>query len=159
VQAHPWQGTTISAEGSWNRAELTQDLPPGSIAAGAYGLAGYRLPYSIPVSGSFTADQDLVHIAGATGFAGASVNYVGSRQGEFTGDPTIARLEFPAYTTINSHAGVRYEQWLFNLFANNVTDRRGVLGGGNSYSLNNPSGYYVTVIQPRTIGLSVERSF
>jgi len=155
VQAQPIQGTTISFQGSVGTAELTQALP---TAGYAYGPPGDRLPYSIPKSGSLSIDQDLFHIADTTGFLGASIMYVGERKGEFQGSDA-PRLLYPAYTTVNLHAGIRHDQWHLNLFANNVGNRRGIIGGGNSTSIDNPAGYYATVIQPRTVGLSISRDF
>jgi len=159
LEAHPAQGTTARATGSFNNAALTRDLPPDAVAAGAYGLAGARLPYSVRTSASLGIDQDIVHFADATGFVGADIAYVSARESEFASSAASPRQQFPGYTTVNLHSGVHYEQWLFNLFANNIGDRRGIIGGGPSFSINNPPGYSATVIQPRTIGISVSRDF
>jgi len=173
LEAHPAQGTLLKAGGSFNNAVLTQDLPAAAINAGAYGLDGDRLPYSIRTSGSLGIDQDIVHFAHATGFLGADLTYISARYGEFASGrpsppPLIPRLRYPAYTTVNFRAGVRDQRWLFNLFVNNLTDKRGIIGGRPSYDVKNggsylagglSGGYDVTVIQPRTVGLSVSRDF
>lgn len=154
LQWHPARGTTLSAVGSVANAELTQSLPPN----GGYGLAGDRLPFSARASGSLTADQDIFRIDDATGFVGATVTYLGSRLDAFTGSAANPRLVFPSYSTINVHAGVRYDHWAINWFANNVADKRGIIGGNASVAVQNP-GYVATVIQPRIVGLSVSRDF
>lgn len=59
VRARPVSGMTVTAQGSYNDAVLTQDLPPGAVAAGAYGLASNSLPYSIRWSGGITVDQEF----------------------------------------------------------------------------------------------------
>jgi len=156
VQLHPREGTTVALDGSVGTAELTQDLPHGGPA---YGLSGDRLPYSIRTSGTFTIDQDIFHISDTTGSIGASATYIAARKGEFQGDAATARLVFPSYTTVNVHVGVTHQRWLFNLFANNVGDRRGIIGGDASQSINDPAGYYAYVIQPRTVGLSIAKTF
>ena len=151
----------MRATGFVGDAALTQALPPAAVAAQAYGLAGDRLPYSARSSGSLGIEQDVVHVGEATGFVGADVAYISARYGEFASPPpsTLPRLVFPAYATVNLHAGVHDGQWHYNLFANNVGDKRGIVGGGNYNVINNPGGYFATIIQPRTVGLSVSHDF
>jgi outer membrane receptor protein involved in Fe transport len=98
------------------------------------------------------------------GFVGASVNYVGSRPFEFTsapapGQPVSPRIEFPSFTQLNLRAGAQHDSWRMNLYVNNVADRRGVVGINNQPALGLTGGYYATVIQPRTIGLNVVKTF
>jgi iron complex outermembrane receptor protein len=134
---------------------LTRNLP---AASDVYGLSGQRLPYSSRFSGTFTADQDIGHIGEATAFMGGSVSYIGLRLGEFTSSPTPPPVQMPAFTTFNLHTGARYESWLMNLFLNNVADRRGITG----YSFYDGAGTaadVATIIPPRTVGLSVSKSF
>ena len=155
VTVRPTNSLQISAVGSFNDAELTQDLPAN---AAAYGLSGDTLPFSSRFSGTLSADQDVARFGKATGFIGALASYVGDREGPFQASSNIPRFQFPAYATLNLHAGIRSDLWFVNLFANNVTDRRGVIGAGNTSAISS-SGYYAIVIQPRTIGLSVTRHF
>lgn len=156
VKVRPIAGMVVSAEGSWNQAELTRDLPPNSSA---YGLAGDRLPYSSPFSGSLTVDQDFAHMGDTTLFAGGALMYVGARTGEFQSAATPPRFRFPAYTTVNVHTGARYRAWQVNLFLNNVTNTRGIVYGEVNTYFGNTSGYDAIITQPRTIGLSVSREF
>jgi len=160
VQAHPVTGLTIQAEGSFNDAALTQDLPAAAVAAGAYAVAGDRLPYSIRWSGGITANQDFPLWRGWTGFVGGAFDYVGLRYAEFASSSTSPRIQMPAYSTLNLRMGALHELWLFNLFVNNVGDRRGIVGGfAGAVETGNADQYAGTVIQPRTVGLSVARSF
>jgi hypothetical protein len=82
------------------------------------------------------------------------VSYVGSRAGDFAGPPPAQRQEFPLYVKTDARAGVRSGSWVWTIFANNITDRRGALYGNPAM----PGGgiYY---IQPRTVGVSLKRSF
>jgi iron complex outermembrane receptor protein len=155
VEAHPIDGMTISAVTSVANAVLTQNLPPESTS---YGLAGQRLPYNSHFTGSLTVDQDIVHIKDATAFVGGSLSYVGLRLGEFNSGPTPPQLQMPAFTTINLHTGARYKSWLINLFANNVADKRGITGY-SFYDGASTAAWVATIIPPRTVGLSVSKSF
>jgi iron complex outermembrane receptor protein len=91
---------------------------------------------------------------------GGSLTYVGDRKGEFVPAPDLAaqRQTYPSYQQVDLHAGVKAELWRTNVFVQNVTDERGVTGGGfNNQTNYNP--YWFNYIQPRTIGLSFERTF
>jgi len=160
VQTRPATGLTISAQGSYNDAALTQDLPKAVVDGGTYGLAGDPLPYSIRWSGGLSAQQDVSLTKNWRGFVGGTLTYTGLRQGEFVGPPPSIRAHFPGYATINANGGARTDSWLINVYVNNLADRRAVVGGNNFvYATGVTSGWYGTVIQPRTVGLSVSRSF
>jgi iron complex outermembrane receptor protein len=155
LQARPIIGTTISVTGDFDDAELTQNFPPNSNSVG---VAGDRLPYSSRFSGTLDVAQDVLHVGDSTGFVGASVSYVGLRYGEFSCPGCGARFSYPAYAVINTRAGDRVGPWNVNLFLNNVANRRGITGGTYAGNLDTP-GYFVQVIQPRTVGASVTKSF
>ena len=161
IDAHPTKGLTLGIQGSYDNAVLTQDLPPGAVAAGAYGLAGDRLPYNTRVSGGLTANQDFRLSKDWIAFFGGAVNYVGPRPTEFAGaPPPTLRVWMPSYTQLNLRMGARYESWLFNLYVNNVTDKRGIIGF-NSFGANlgNTGGAQTMVIQPRTVALDISKTF
>jgi iron complex outermembrane recepter protein len=63
--------------------------------------------------------------------------------------------DHPAYTKIDLRAGGHWGDWTLNLYANNVTDKRGVLGGG----LGNYPPYSYVYLQPRAVGVSVALNF
>jgi iron complex outermembrane recepter protein len=157
VEAHPAPGTKVSLNGSFNNAVLTQDLPAEAVNAGAYAVAGDRLPYSARASGSIGIEQDIFHFADGTVAAGADGAYVSARSSEFTAEGT-PRLVYPAYFALNLHVGAHYGPWQYNLFLNNVGDKRGIIGGSNTFTGEEPR-YYAAIIQPRTVGLSIDRSF
>ncbi len=154
VESHPWTGLTISAWTAWNDAELTEDMPSTSSVIGK---SGDRLPVSSRFTGHFSLQQEFRLPNSISAFFGGSVSYVGRREGSF---PSVfasppQRQEFPSYATTDLRAGLSYESWDVNLFANNVTDKRGVLSGGLGHLL--PYGF--TYIQPRTVGVSLTRTF
>ena len=150
LQAFPTEGLTLSGWGSYNRAEITEGFPQHTAA---YGPAGSRLPYSPHWSGNITAEQRFPLAADITGFVGAAVVYNGDRLGTFVATP--ARAYYPAYTKLDLRTGAEFSGWLFNVYAKNVTDKRGLTGGGpGSFP---PNAY--TLIQPRTIGITAAKNF
>jgi iron complex outermembrane receptor protein len=159
METHPVSGFTLSAQGSYNNAVLTQNLPQDAVNAGTYALAGDRLPYNIRLSGGLKANQDIRLPNEWVAFVGGAVNYVGSRPYEFASGPTQPREWLPAYTQLNLRTGARYQSWLLNLYVNNVTDKRGVDGLLNfAFNQGNTGGQYTVVTQPRTVGLGVIKS-
>jgi iron complex outermembrane receptor protein len=161
VETHPIVGLTIGVTGSYDDAALTQDLPAGSQA---YGLKGNQLPYSARFSGGLTVNQDIPLWSGWVGFVGGSVNYVDKRPYEFTAPPAPGaaappRLEFPAYAQSNLRTGAHNRSWLVNLYLNNVANKRGIVGIGGNGSAGSTDGYYTSVIQPRTLGVTVGKTF
>ena len=86
-----------------------------------------------------------------TGSAGATLKYIGDRAIAIVG--TGAPQTFmSSYTALDLHVGVTRDDWLFNLYANNVTDRIGVI------EVKQPL-YRESIIRPRVIGLTVTRAF
>ena len=88
------------------------------------------------------------------GFAGGTIAYVGSREDVFSQE-SAQRQYLPPYAKTDLRAGTRVDNWTVNLYVNNVTDKRGVISGG--YGNAEPFAFYL--IQPRTVGLSVIKSF
>ena len=154
TELRPAKGSTLSAWVAWNDAELTRDLP---LHSSAYGVSGDRLPYSSRFSGNLAADQEFPIAGQWIARGGASLSYVGPRVGIFQVTPQ--RQIFGGYTRLDLHGGLRYSTWTADLFANNLTDRRAPLTGGldapNSYA----SAQSFIYIQPRTVGLSISKSF
>jgi outer membrane receptor protein involved in Fe transport len=150
VQSKPFTGTTIGATTAWNRAVLTESLLPDTTLIGN---DGDRLPNSARWSGNLSLDQEFPALAGTRGFVGGAISYVGDRLSVFMPAPGT-REQFPGYAQINMRGGVRSDGWNLTVYGNNVLDKRGVLSGGLGAFF---PGYIY--IQPRTVGLSVSRSF
>ncbi len=149
AQVRPLTGLHLGGWVSWNDAVLTKDFPANSAA---YGVSGDRLPYSARFSASTTFDYDRP-VGSWTAGVGGAVSYVGSRTGAFQVAPQ--RQVLPAYTQTDLHSSLRSDQWTFELYVNNVTDRRGIVGGGIGTAV--PSSF--GLIQPRTAGVSVAKTF
>jgi iron complex outermembrane receptor protein len=156
LELHPIHALTISAAGSLNNARLTQNLP---ATASSFGSAGERLPYAARETGSLSAEYEVFNNGNFSGTLGGTVSYIGNRKLELATCATCVRPSAPAYTTANLHFGVKHEDWLANLFVNNVGDSHGVTGGDQATNTGNALGYYASIIQPRTVGISLSRSF
>lgn len=166
VDSHPLGGLNIGGWVVFSDAKLTDPLPPGAVAAGSFGAAGSPLPYSSRFSGAITISQDFPITGKYVGFVGGSLNYLGDRKDMFTAcaaatadftcpGGALPRQDLPAYAKTDLNAGVRFDTWTVNLYANNVTDRRGLISGG----IGTPIPASIYIIPPRKVGLSVSASF
>ncbi|MCW4460896.1 TonB-dependent receptor [Sphingomonas sp. BT-65] len=152
----PGGGLTVAATGTYNVAELTTNLPAG----GGYGLDGDRLPFSSRYAGSVSADERFAIGGSAQAFVGATLTYVGKRYGDFQRTAALVRTVMPAYTTVDLRAGVDVDKWSLSLFASNVGDKRGIIGGTTNGLQQTPTGPFNYIyIRPRTFGVSVAKRF
>ena len=153
----PMEGLRLSAWIAWNEAELREGFPAGSSG---FAVPGDRLPFTSRFSGRFSVDHDVHLTPELSGFVGGSVSYVGSRFGEFvpTADVENMRQIYPAYAQVDLRTGLKFNEWKVNGYLDNVANKRGVIGGG-FYNQTNFAPTWFNYIQPRTVGLSLERSF
>jgi iron complex outermembrane receptor protein len=152
VQSKPARGLTIGAWFAYDNAVLTS-YPTAADLGGNYAYAGDRLPFSPRYSGNVSLDQEFPLAANMTGFVGGTVSYVGNREGSLTS--TALRQVYPSYTQLNLRGGIKIDAWTMTAFINNLTDRRGVIGGGPP----DPNPFLFGYIRPRTAGLIVSRTF
>lgn len=156
LQAKPISTLTLSAWLDFTDAVLTAGFPANSATVGG---SGDRLPFSSRLSGNIAIEDDLPISGRTTLFIGGQASYAGNRLGYFEyippGFSSSQRAYYPAYADIGLRAGVIVDDWRATLFANNVANRRGALGGqlpvpygGDGYSY----------IQPRTIGISLAKT-
>ncbi|MFT4179158.1 MAG: TonB-dependent receptor [Thermomonas sp.] len=139
----------LGLNGAYSDAKLEQDLPAGTV-----GKAGDRLPYSPRFSGSLTADYS-VPVGSLYAFVGGSLTHVGSRLSGFSSSAAVARFDMPAYTTADLRAGIEGDQWNVTAYLRNATDAYSFLT-----AISRSGGEYgVTVIRPRTVGVSVSWNF
>jgi outer membrane receptor protein involved in Fe transport len=147
-------GLTVRGNMSYTDAYLTENGP-----AGVYAPAGTRLPNSSKWSGSVSAEQDLPLTGDINGFAAAKATYTGDRLATFQNTADVPRFVMPSYVTVDLQVGAKTDRWTANLFLRNLTDRRGFLDANALNSVTGVGGYYVSVIQPRTVGLSLTTKF
>ena len=153
LESRPVSGLTLSGWVAWDDAVLTEPFPPGVFGVSEYGAVGDRLPYSPRFSANASAREDFPVGNDLNGFVQAAVSYIGDRVGEFTQTPQ--RQDLPAYTKIDVSAGVKTGSWNAELFVNNLADKRGILNGG----MGQFPPFAFTFIQPRTVGISVSKTF
>jgi outer membrane receptor protein involved in Fe transport len=142
-------GTTVSGWVAYNDAVLTEDF----VNSPSFGESGDRLPNGSRWSGHVSLEQQFALGDRVTAFVGGRYTYVGDRVGQFTA--TAERQEFPSYATGDLRAGLEFDSWSANFFINNVTDKRGLLGGGIGYI----PPFAVVYNQPRTYGINVSKTF
>ena len=159
VEFRPIDSLRVTSWVAFNHALLT-DVPQDSPLVV---FKDSRLPYSARWSGNLSVDKAFRLGTNVTASAEASLSYVGDRKGRFftscvgatcTGFP---QENFRSYTQLDLRAEATFSSWTISAFINNVTDERGVLRRGRDASLSLL--YAVSYTQPRTIGLSLARSF
>jgi iron complex outermembrane recepter protein len=142
IEARPLTGLTLSGWVALNRAELTENFSTFR--------KGQKFPFNPELSSNVSIKQELpLGSTGAIAFLGGSASYVDERP-SFIGDLVAS---FPSYVKLNLNAGLEYETWRVDTFVNNVNDKRVVLGTGGFI----PNVVYY--MQPRTMGLSVTKTF
>jgi iron complex outermembrane receptor protein len=142
----PREGLTLNANVAYTDAHFTNDT---SLAR-----TGDRLPISAKFAGQIGGEYRFDVQPGWTPFFGASFRYVGSRLGELAASPAIPRFVLPSYSTVDLRTGCEHEGFEISIYLRNAADRRGYTGvfGFGPYST-------VGVLQPRTVGMSLAKSF
>jgi outer membrane receptor protein involved in Fe transport len=153
VESRPLNGLRVNAWLAYSDADLPDGFP--ATASGLFGSPGERLPYNAEWSGSISLDQEIAVSGSATAAFGAAYSYVGDRKGNFRTSATMLRPNFPSYAKLDLRAGMRFGSWDLDMFVNNVTDKRGLLEGADP-TITIPD---YTIIQPRTIGMTVSMRF
>jgi iron complex outermembrane receptor protein len=151
----PVHGLSLTANLAYTDAHLTDDAP------GINGVAGDRLPDSPKFAANVGADYDFPLNAQIGAFVGASTHYQGNRVTDFVSSapPGYQRPVLPAYTTVDLRSGVTRGGLEFTLYVKNVGNEHG-LNYLTSTMLDGISPpYAVSVIQPRTVGLSLSQKF
>lgn len=154
--ARPVKGLTIATALAYTDAKLSEDVPNATI----YGKKGDRLPYSARWQATLAVDQIVPISKDIEGSLGFTVAYLGDRIGEFNSRVTQPRLPLPGFTTVDLRAGVQLKGGVrVQLFAKNVTDKRGYVSGVPRDSIAKTAPYQLGLISPRTIGISVAKTF
>jgi outer membrane receptor protein involved in Fe transport len=146
----PTSGLSLSVNGAYTDAKLTQDTDP--IVGGE---DGDPLPYVPEWSFGLNADYEWTLKGTARAYIGGSLGYTGDRPVQFNvtnsgGDTYTAE----SYTTLNLRAGVYVGKFSFELYGKNLTNEMGITAINPAGPL--PNGALgLGLIRPRTIGVSV----
>jgi outer membrane receptor protein involved in Fe transport len=146
----PVQGLTLSLNGAYTNARLTQNTP-----ASFGGLAGDRLPLSPYFAGTAAISYERPLWADVSGFAGLEWHYNGERLSEF--EDGLPRQDLPAYSVVDLHAGLRLHNFTLTAYVKNAGDVRII--NVSPVELIAGSPLSAVVAQPRTIGVQLGAKF
>jgi iron complex outermembrane receptor protein len=171
-------GLDIGLSGSLLEAEFDSIVKDGTGAV----LGGIRDGNRLPSVPKFQVSFDVTYShevrEGVTGYLKASVQHVGSRftqasdqennprsfvsglaYGGATGlVPTVVNLKLPSYEVVNLSAGLEMQDGVdLTLYVNNLFDENALLSFDRERGGRARLGY--TVGQPRTMGVTVRKSF
>jgi iron complex outermembrane receptor protein len=139
----PVRGLEFSGNVSYNEAQLTRDLPLGG------GKRGDSLPGTPKWTGQLDANYEFPVTVDWHGFVGASFERVGQQHEDFENG-----FVHPAYDRTDLRLGMRDNRLTFTLYAKNLSNNHGQLSGAPIDNVE-----WVSVIQPRTLGLSAAARF
>ncbi|MDR3511232.1 MAG: TonB-dependent receptor [Caulobacteraceae bacterium] len=137
---------TLSTTYSYNHAYLLEAIEVGGVS---YGAAGARLPGTPEHTFSLGVDYDRPILDGLDFTAHADTSW---RSGVTTSLTPSLNVNLPGFAMLNASVGVSRDAWRVAVFANNITNTRGVLsanavGAYDVRSINN------RLSRPLTVGL------
>jgi outer membrane receptor protein involved in Fe transport len=148
----PTDRLRIGVNATYTDARLT--APEEGIAAARLGNtprwgASVLLDYQLALANRWSA-----HIGGGWRYVGEQGTAIAAQLGA---DNSYV---LPPYGALDLSADLARGNWMIRLFARNVTDRRAYIGGGLAVDFDNvPNGIDANVLQPRTVGISVDVGF
>ena len=144
----PLPGLSLSANGAYVDAHLTQDTP-----ALVGGRRGDQLPYVARFSSTLAADYERPLNDRFNGTAGVSWRYTGSRFASFSAAPPEHQRLSP-FGQLDAHVGVTFDKFRIDAFARNLTDSKGIVDlGGAGSALN--GGVAAAIVRPRSFGATL----
>jgi iron complex outermembrane recepter protein len=144
------QLTLVGAFG-YTDAELSEDAPDLG------GSKGDRLPDTPELTGSLSADYGF-DLGGRDAFLGSTVRHVTDRVVSYDASASVPQYDLPEYTTVDLRAGLQLGATRVQLYVKNAFDERGKLSATTAFSaLGGP--VWVSLVQPRTLGLNVIAQF
>jgi outer membrane receptor protein involved in Fe transport len=93
------------------------------------------------------------------GFAGATVRHVSDRLSSFDVNPSQPQYHLPQYTTTDIRTGIEIEKTRVQLYVRNAFDSRGQLSADSTFAVVPGGPVEVSILQPRTIGVSLNTRF
>ena len=165
-------GFSLNVGASYNDAKLRKNYCNDTSApcTGDNLLApkGTRLPITAKFKGNAVARYDFP-IADNKGHFQVSAAYEGKRRSDLRTIENAIQGNLPAYTTVDTSAGITNDSWSVELYVRNLFDKRGFLSNsiqcpetvcGDPLGQTDIGGkIYNSVVQPRTIGLKVGTKF
>lgn len=151
----PVRGLDLGADATYTDARMDSSNP----FAGAF--KGDRLPFVPLWNWGLSANYTHPVMDGWDGFIGANYRNIGERPSPFVANTATSGyyVPTPAYYTLDLNAGLTHETWALKVFARNVTDQRGITSIGANTGVATSRDFQAGVIQPRTIGVSLSKTF
>jgi iron complex outermembrane recepter protein len=152
----PIRQLRIGLTATWLDAVLTQDLPPNATVTGK---AGDQLPEAPRFAGAVTVDYSFSLVDKWNAEMGGMYRYAGSHYSGLSADPNSVRLQ--PYSTVDLHFGATNDSWSINLFVRNLTDRHAYVQENllTDRDTNQPLTIDAAILQPRTVGVSIDKRF
>jgi outer membrane receptor protein involved in Fe transport len=143
-------GAGFTASGAFAYTDATMSRGDPSLFA----AKGERLPNVPRFTAALNADYSLP-FGGWRPTIGAVLRYIGDRTATFNASPASRpQYRLPDYTTLDLHSDLTIGAVTAQLYVHNLFDERGELSAAN---FRNPAG--VSILQPRTVGISAAISF
>ncbi|HEY0685393.1 MAG TPA: TonB-dependent receptor [Steroidobacter sp.] len=151
VTALPMADLTIVGAFGYTNAELTEDAPDLG------GVKGESLPDAPEFTAALSADYRF-GLGSYEAFAGTTLRYVAERTASFDQAMGMPQYELPDYAAFDVRTGVTLGGARVQLYCKNVGNERAQLSSLTGTSVaGGPAN--VSILQPRTLGLSVDVSF
>jgi iron complex outermembrane recepter protein len=144
------QFTVVGAVGITD-AELHEDAPDLG------GKKGDPLPNTPKFTGTLSGDY-VFPLASYNAFAGATLRHVSERVASFNMNTSEPQYHLPEYTTTDVRTGLDIGDARAQLYVRNVFDSRGQLSADTTFTVTGGPAE-VSLLQPRTIGISVSTRF
>jgi len=148
----PVTGLKFTWVGAYTDAYLTSPAPAVN------GVSGDPLPYAPKWGTSLDGEYDWAAFADYKWFAGAMWSYVGTRRTDFGSSVSLTeQVALPSYNTYEARFGLDNDRYRVTLYGKNLSDSRGITG----YFSSGAPGLAgeATIIQPRTIGVTLSAKF
>jgi outer membrane receptor protein involved in Fe transport len=149
----PVTGLKLTWTGAFTDATLTSPAPAVNAQPGD------PLPFAPKWSTSLDGEYDWAAFASYKAYAGATWSYVGTRSTDFASSaaPVPGQVGLPSYNTTAVRIGLDNDRYRVELYAKNLSDARGI----TDYFSQVAPGLAgdISVIQPRTVGLTLSAKF
>jgi iron complex outermembrane recepter protein len=151
----PVHGLTFQLTGAYTDAKLTSDAPDINASNGD------PLPYAPKWTTSLDGQYEWAAFGDYKALVGATWSYVDSRSSDYStyqASPPPApavQKELPSYNTWSLRFGLENAHYRFSVYGKNLSDEHGITNfndAGSPYPT-------ISVIQPRTFGITLAASF